>query len=327
MQGIWKETDEEIREVIVNYFDNLFCASPTNGQLSDRERVQRVTAKQNENLVAPVTNEEVKRAAFTMHKEKAPGLDGLNPGFFQAYWHIVGGDVIMFCRNFFETRELLRGVNNTLICLITKVKHPKQMTDLRTISLCNVLMPILSKVMANRLRPCLKDIISDKQSVFIEGRLLTDNALIAYEVNHYIKRKTQGKSGVVGLKIDVSKAYDRLEWKFIEKMIEKFGFQSKWVNRFMKCIRTVSYSFLHNGEIFVEVKPQRGVRQGDPISPYLYILCAEGLYAIIRPYEITGLIHGCRVARGAPSISHLLFADDCYFFFRATQYEGYSCEI
>ncbi|XP_074377752.1 uncharacterized protein LOC141719274 [Apium graveolens] len=145
------------------------------------------------------------------NQEKAPGLDGLNPAFFQMYWSIVGGDVIEFCRKFFDTGELPRGVNSTLVCLIPKVKHPKQMMDLRPISLCNVLMRILSKVMANRLKPCLGDIISDKQSAFIEGRLLTDNALVAFEINHYIKRKTQGQKGVAGLKIDVSKAYDRLE--------------------------------------------------------------------------------------------------------------------
>lgn len=96
---------------------------------------------------------------------------------------------------------------------------PRKMTDLRLISLCNVLFRILSKVIANRLKVYLPALISDKQSVFVEGRLLTDNALIAFEVNHYIKRRTQGNNGVVGLKIDISKAYDRLEWSFIEHML------------------------------------------------------------------------------------------------------------
>lgn len=138
--GLWRETYEEIREVIVNYFDNLFRASSTNDQLSDRDEVHRVTDEQNENLAAPVTDDEVKETVFTMHKEKAPGLEGLNPTFFQAYWDIVGRDVIMFCRKFFETGGLPRGVNSTLICLIPKDKYPKQITDLRPISLCNVLM-------------------------------------------------------------------------------------------------------------------------------------------------------------------------------------------
>ncbi|XP_074360939.1 uncharacterized protein LOC141701175 [Apium graveolens] len=128
--------------------------------------------------------------------------------------------------------------------------------------------------MGNRLNPTLNALNSEKQSAFIEGRLLTDNALIAYEINHYIHRKTQGKVGVAGLKVDISKVYDRLEWSFIEMMLE---------------------SFLRNGEIFGEVVPQRGVRQEDPISPYLYILCVEGLSVMIRKHEECGLLHGCRL--------------------------------
>lgn len=120
-------------------------------------------------------------------------------------------DVTRFCSSFFETGELPGGINRTLVCLIPKVRKPKHMLDLRPILLCNVLMRILSKVMKNRLKPCLQSIIFESQSALIEGRLLTDNSLIAFEINHYIRRKTQGKSGVAGLKIDVSKAYDRLE--------------------------------------------------------------------------------------------------------------------
>lgn len=202
------------------------------------------------------------------------------------------------------------------------MKVPQTMADIRTISLCNVLVRILSKVMNNRFKSCLNTIISDKQSAFIEGRLLTDNAMVAFELNHYMKRKTHGGNGVTSLKIDISKAYDRLEWDFIQNMMLKFGFHSLWIDRVMKFIRSVSYSFLHNGEKFGLVKPQRGVRQGDPISPYIYIMCAEGLSAMIRRNEEAGILHGIKVATGAPVISHLLFADDCYLFFRATETEA-----
>lgn len=105
-------------------------------------------------------------------------------------------------------------------------------------------------------------------------------------------------------------------------MLSKFGFHQVWISRIMTCVKTVTYSFLQQGQVFGEVKPQRGIRQGDPISPYLYILCAEGLSAIIRRNEEVGLLHGCKIARGAPTVSHLLFADDCYFFFKATKEEA-----
>lgn len=197
-------------------------------------------------------------------------------------------------------------VNKTTVCLISKVKHPQSMTELRPISLCNVLVKILSKVLSNRLKPCLKSLISDRQSAFVEGRLLTDNALITFEVNHFMKRRTQGKSGVAGLKIDISKAYDRLEWAFIRSMMDKFGFHAIWVDRVMKLVQTVSYNFVHNGNLFGNVEPHRGVRQDDPISPYIYIMCAEGLSSILRRNEEAGLLHGCVTAKG-----HLLFHICC----------------
>lgn len=87
-------------------------------------------------------------------------------------------------------------------------------------------------------------IILDRKSAFVEGRLLTDDALLAYEINHYIRRKMQGKQVIIGLKLDVSKTYDRLKWTLIENMLKKFGFHPRWISRLMVCVRTVSYSFV-----------------------------------------------------------------------------------
>lgn len=99
----------------------------------------------------------------------------------------MGVDVTKFCNKLIMERALPDGINHTLVCLIPKTKQPETMQAMRPISLCNVLFRVLSKVLENRLKPCLSSIISDKQSAFIQGRLLTDNALIAFEINHYIK--------------------------------------------------------------------------------------------------------------------------------------------
>lgn len=133
-----------------------------------------------------------------------------------------------------------------------------------------------------------------------------------------MKRKMQGKIGIAWLKIDISKVYDRHEWNFIEDMIKKFDFSYVWINRLIGYIRSVSSSFVHNGVVFGDVRLNQGVRQGDPTSPYIFILCAEGLSAIIQRNEEIDLIHGCIIARGAPAISYILFADGCYLFFKAT---------
>ncbi|KAL8115005.1 hypothetical protein AgCh_021723 [Apium graveolens] len=320
--GDWQDTEEGIQNTITRYFENIFLESDEGEQMSDSIRFNQITDEQRDELMQELTEEEVKEAVFAMQPEKSPGIDGLNPCFFQTYWNVVCKDVFEFCRQFFEHGSLPDEVNRTLVCLIPKVKCPKQVADLRPISLCNVVMRILSKVLANRLKPCLGSIISNNQSAFIEGRLLTDNALLAFEINHYIHRKTQGNDGVAALKIDISKAYDRLEWRYIELMMNRMGFPQNWIVRVMQLVKKVSYSFLRNGKVFGDVRPSRGIRQGDPISPYLYIICAEGLTGILNRYEENRLIHGCRVARGAPSITHLLFADDCYLFFKAKQTEA-----
>lgn len=197
-EGEWMETNEEIQQVIESYFTKLFTAETVDGKISDREMVRKISARENEALLAEVTPEEVKEAIFSMHPDKAPGPDGLNPGFFQVFWNIVAKDVILFCHEFLRLGELPNEINHAVIRLIPKIKVPQYMTDLRPISLCNVLVRILSKLMVNRLKPCLQSVISEVQSAFVEGRLLTDNALIAFEVNHYMRRRTQGSKGLAG---------------------------------------------------------------------------------------------------------------------------------
>lgn len=147
------------------------------------------------------------------------------------------------------------------------------------------------------MKKCLSSVISEKKSAFIKDRLLTDNVLIAFEENHYMKRRTQGKTGIVGLKINISKTYYRLEWGFIYNIMSKYGFHELWINRVKKFIHSVSYNFLHNGDEFGSIIPGRGLRQGDPIFPCTNILYAEGLSVIIRRDEEADLIHECTIAK------------------------------
>ena len=122
----------------------------------------------------------------------------------------------------------------------------------------------------------------------------------------------------MALKLDMSKAYDRVEWVFLEKILLKMGFQDSWVALIMECIRTVTYSILVNGEPKGLITPSRGLRQGDPLSPFLFLFCAEGLNAIFRRAAMDGEIEGFSLCRNGPKLTHLFFADDCLIFCRAT---------
>ena len=151
-------------------------------------------------------------------------------------------------------------LNETFIALISKVKNPKKVSKFRPISLCNVVYKLISKVVVNRLKKILPNIVSDSQSAFLPGRLITDNVLVAFKTLHYLKRKTQGKNGYMTLKLDMSKAYDRVEWIFLEKVMRHLGFVENTVKLIMLCMSSITYAVLLNGQLVGNIKPSRGLR-------------------------------------------------------------------
>lgn len=149
----------------------------------------------------------------------------------------------------------------------------------------------------------LPSVVHESQSGFVPGRLITDNIFLAYECFHYLRKKKTGKDGFLGLKLDMSKAYDRVEWNYLEGMLFKLGFPDNIVLPIMRCVRSSSFSILLNGQPTRSFMPTRGLRQGDPLSPFIFVLCAEGLSTLLREAEEMRCIHGLRIARRAPHFS------------------------
>ena len=172
--------------------------------------------------------------------------------------------------------------------------------EYRPISLCNVIYKLISKLLANRLTNVLAEIIDESQSVFVPGKLISDNVLVAFEMMHSIDQRRKGKEAFMSVKLDMSKAYDRVEWAYLEAMMRRMGFNERWISLILMCVSTVEYLVLINGEAKGKIILTRGLRQGDPISPYLFLLCAEGLSAMIKKEERDGLLKGVAVSRKAP---------------------------
>uniref|UniRef100_A0A2N9IBV7 Reverse transcriptase domain-containing protein n=1 Tax=Fagus sylvatica TaxID=28930 RepID=A0A2N9IBV7_FAGSY len=316
--NVWCTDESQIEDIAVSYFDDIFHTStPVNLEDTLTAVNSRVTPEVNQRLLQPFTADEVRMALFQMHPSKAPGPDGMSSFFFQKYWNIVGADVVAAVLSVLNSGKILRKINLTHISLIPKKKNPERMSEYRPISLCNVVYKIISKVLANRLKVVLPCIISDSQSAFVPGRLITDNVSVAFEFIHKMKAKRKGKKGEMALKLDMSKAYDRVEWAFIEGIMRKLGFAERWISLLMECICTVQYSVLIDGVPKGYINPTRGIRQGDPLSPYVFLLCAEGLSALFQQASAMGHLKGIQSCRGGPWVSHLFFADDSLLFGQA----------
>jgi hypothetical protein len=178
---------------------------------------ERVSRDMNEKLCMEFSDEEIGNALFQIGPLKAPGSDGFPARFFQRNRGMMKEDIIQTVKEFFSTGSMPDEVNDTTIVLIPKVTHPSVLSDFRPISLCNVLYKVVSKCLMNRLRPLLQELISPHQSAFITGRLITDNAFIAFECIHAIQNSTSARTNLYAFKLDLSKAYDRVDWGFLEK--------------------------------------------------------------------------------------------------------------
>ncbi|KAM0908155.1 hypothetical protein ACQ4PT_015643 [Festuca glaucescens] len=321
--GVWRDVPSDMERMATSYFKELFTRDPNLDYDDLLNLLQaKVTNEMNDNLCKDFSEEEISDALFQIGPLKAPGIDGFPARFYQRNWDTLKAEVVNAVRLFFLTGSMPEGVNDTAIVLIPKTEQPETLKDFRPISLCSVLYKVIAKCLINRLRPILGDIISINQSAFVPRRLITDNALVAFECLHFIEHNKSEKKSFCAYKLDLSKAYDRVDWGFLRRAMERLGFSHRWVDWIMACVTTVSYCVKFNGTLLDSFSPSRGLRQGDPLSPFLFLFVADGLSALLQKKVQEQSIQALRVCRRAPGVSHLLFADDSLLFFRANPEEA-----
>ncbi|KAI4324404.1 hypothetical protein MLD38_029899 [Melastoma candidum] len=268
-----------VRE-IVNHFTILYGASPVPARDDYQEGLQslvrtRISCVQGEMLSRPVGHDEIIRALSSLKKSKAPGPDGFPPEFFLGSWKLLCRDVIEAITEFFAKGRMLKQWNVSAITLVPKSKNAMRVSDYRPISCCNTMYKCISKVLADRLKMVIGVLVGPTQSAFIPGRKIVDNIMLAQEIIHGYGAK-RGPKGCV-MQMDIAKAFDSLEWPFIRSALRAFDFPNTFITWVMECISTPTSSVNINGELHGFIKHSRGLRQGDPLSPYLFVLSMEML--------------------------------------------------
>ena len=225
-----------------------------------------------QSLDAMISTEEIKETLWSMKPYKALSLDGLHVGFFQRFWLIMGDSMREEVERVFIERKIMEYLKKKHIVLIPKIQGPKTIGNYRPINLCNSVYKIITKIIVARIRLHLDTLVSPYQTAFIPRRKGVDNAIIVQELIHTIGR-AKGKKGFMAIKINLEKAYDRIEWSFIREMLINSNFPDNLIDIIMSCVTSVSTSLLFNKGYLESFKPSRGIRQGNSLSPYLFILC------------------------------------------------------
>lgn len=255
-----------------------------------------------------------------MPNTKSPGPDGMNPLFYKQYWTIIGRNVLHAVQHFFQGGRINRAANHTFLTLIPKRKAAHRVEQFRPIALCNVIYKVITKILATRIKPYLNQIIHPTQSAFIPSRSIVENCIINHELMWYMKSR-RGKTGYLAIKVDMSKAYDMVEWDVLEAVLIAHGFGPAFCNMVMECITSAQFSVLINGSPCGFFSSSRGIRQGDPISPALFVLLSDILSRITSRAEMEGKITGIKVSRTSPRITRLMYADDLVIYCKANMEE------
>lgn len=315
LNGQWVEDPYVVKKEVKKFFESKFSESSDVCPNLDGVPFSRITERDNVCLTAKFEIEEIKEAVWDCDGSKSPGPDGYNFRFIKEYWHLLKDDMKQTMDEFHDTGKWPRGTNSSFLALIPKIDSPQSLNDFRPISLVGCLYKVVTKILAARIKKVLPQVITDTQFAFLGGRGMLDSVLIANEAVHDAKMR---KSPSLIFKVDFEKAYDSIRWRFLVYMMRRLNFCEKWVMWVVGCLESSFVSVLVNGSPTDEFKMEKGVRQGDPLAPFLFLIVAEGLNGILKQAVETNNFIPLKVGKDEPvELSILQFADDALFIGKA----------
>ncbi|KAJ9542203.1 hypothetical protein OSB04_028709 [Centaurea solstitialis] len=307
---VWLNDPTSIKSHAFDFFQENFKESRGARLRFVNNNLRKISATQNRLLEAPFEKDEIKKAIWSCGGEKAPGPEGFTFAFLRKFWDIVGEDSYKAIKDFEEAPSRIAMSNNSFIALIPKAKDPLCLNDYRPIHLLGCVTKVISKVLANRLKLVISEVISPTQAAFVKGRQILDEPLIVNEVLSWAKRL---KKRLFIFIVDSEKTFDNVNWEYIWDIMKQMRFGPKWISWLKRVVCTAKVSVLINGTPTKQFALEKGVRQGDPLSQYLFIIATEGLVVALKEASDIGLLPGIKLPNNGPTIASLYFADDALF--------------
>ena len=306
-----------IGQAIADHFREFYRQGSANQWRWRATGASLLSPVQQQDLIASFSEDEVKAAIRGLNSEGALGPDGILVFSYLECWDVVGAEVMALIKEFRAGRCNMDQLNKAYIILLPKVEGAELIGDFRPISLLNSIYLIVAKVLANRLRLVLLAIISPFQSAFLPGKQMSDNIVTAEDIVASWRRVSN--PGFLW-KVDFSKAYDSIDWRFLRNVLRRRGFPETWIKKWVKqCATIVSFAILVNGRLQGGwIHPQRGIRQGCPLAPLLFILAADALAVCTLQLCSRGHIAGFQSLGIPGGIPLLQYADDTTFFIQGS---------
>ncbi|XP_056863927.1 uncharacterized protein LOC108850223 [Raphanus sativus] len=271
----------------------------------------RCTLQQSQLMLPVPTADAIRALFFKLNPNKAPGPDGLTSGFFKASWETIGTEVVDSIQNFFITGFLPTSTNATILSMVPKFPRATKISDFRPIACLNTVYKVISRLLVARLKPILEDLILPCQTAFVKGRLLVENTVLAGELVHgYHKNKGPPR---ITIKVDIAKAFDTLSWEFLFTCLDTLNLPRHFITLLKACVCKTSFMVGYNGMVNGYFKGKRGLRQGDPFSPYLFVIAMNCLSFMLNSAATKEKIKyhaNCKKLK----MTHLSFADDLLIF-------------
>ncbi|CAN1151748.1 Transposon TX1 uncharacterized 149 kDa protein [Linum perenne] len=313
VNGILVSGQAALESAFVLFFKDLYSDPSPIRPFPDRLSFGLLDQEKASALTDRFSELEIWDAVRSCASDKAPGPDGFSFGFFKRFWSTLKEDICAAVWEFQAKADLPRMSNCTFVVLIPKKEAVGDIKDLRPISLVGSVYKIISKCLLRRLKVCLDTLISPQQCAFISGRQILDASLIANEVVE--SRRRSGRPGLM-FKLDIEKAFDHVNWNCLLEVMSRMGFPRRWSKWISTCISSPSFSILVNGKASGYFRSSRGLRQGDSLSPFLFIMVMEVLSSILGQMQEAGLVKGFHMNDMASSsqVNHILYADDTLVF-------------